>query len=98
MSDMSSIYRQAGDLVTRKVGDEAVVVPVRNRVGDLDSIYTLNEVARRIWELLDGKTRVDAIVARICEEFEVTPEEASADAGDLLRTLADAGLVVAVEG
>jgi hypothetical protein len=42
---MIHVYRTAPDLVTRKVGDEAVIVPIRNRVGDLESVFTLNEVA-----------------------------------------------------
>jgi hypothetical protein len=86
------------DVVVRRVGDESVVVPVRNRVGDLDSLFTLNDVASRIWELLDGRRPLNAVVDTICEEFEVTPDVAAKDANDLIRTLEEMHLVEVVEG
>jgi hypothetical protein len=86
------------DVVVRRVGDESVVVPVRNRVGDLDSLFTLNDVASRIWELLDGRRPLNAVVETICEEFEVAPDVAAKDAGDLIRTLEEMHLVEVVEG
>jgi coenzyme PQQ synthesis protein D (PqqD) len=88
-----AVYRHAPDLIMRKVGDEAVVVPVRNRVGDLDSVFTLNDVARRVWELLDGTRPVDAIVDTIVSEYDVPSDVAGADIHELLRTLEDASLV-----
>lgn len=92
-----TVYRPAMDVVVRRVGDESVVVPVRNRVGDLDSIFTLNEVASRVWELLDGKRPLDAIVETICDEFEVTSDVAGSDVHELLESLRQAHLVEAVE-
>lgn len=92
------VYRPAADLVMRRVGREAVVVPVRNRVGDLDSVFTLNEVASRVWELLDGSTPLVKIVDTICDEFEVAPATAAADVEELLGTLEAAKLVQRVEG
>jgi pyrroloquinoline quinone biosynthesis protein D len=91
-----TVYRTAMDIVVRRVGDESVVVPVRNRVGDLDSIFTLNEVASRVWELLDGQRPVDQIVGVICDEFEVAPDVADADVRELLGSLEQAHLVEAV--
>lgn len=93
-----TVYRPAMDVVVRRVGDESVVVPVRNRVGDLDSIFTLNEVASRVWELLDGKRPLDDIVAAICDEFEVASDVAAKDVDDLIRSLREVHLVEAVEG
>ena len=37
------------------------------------TLNTLNSVGTLIWEVSDGKTPVSAIVARICEEFDVEP-------------------------
>ena len=97
MSTKAMVYRPASDLVMRRVGREAVVVPVRNRVGDLDSVFTLNEVACRVWELLDGSTPVESIVTAICGEFDVEPDVASTDVADLMRNLEEAQLVQRVE-
>ena len=93
----SRIFSKSTDLVARTVGDETVLVPVRNRVGTLDSVYTLTPVAARVWQLLDGRETVDAIVRRVCDEYEVEPAVAATDVTELLATLEAAQLVRAGE-
>ncbi|MEO8034510.1 MAG: PqqD family protein [Acidobacteriota bacterium] len=95
---MRLLYRTAPDLVTRKVGDEAVIVPIRNRVGDLESVFTLNDVALAVWNLLDGERTTEAIAATIADEYEVTPAEAATDVEELMQRLLEARLVEQVEG
>ena len=80
-------YQKNPDIVFRKVADEYILVPIRQNVGDLESIYTLNEVAARIWELIDGKRKAKEIKDKIMEEFEVTPEEIEKDLTELLQKL-----------
>lgn len=93
LTSVHSLYRTAPDLVTRKVGDEAVLVPIRNRVGDLESVFTLNEVALKVWTMLDGKTPVATIVNAVCDEYDVGPVEAEADAAELLGRLLESKLI-----
>jgi hypothetical protein len=81
------------DLVTRSILGETIVVPVRTNVGDLDAIYTLNEVGSVIWHLLDGKSSVGQIIEAICREYEVASEEATRGTVDFLESLENAGLV-----
>jgi len=58
-------------MVFRKIADEVILVPIRNKVGDLQSIYTLNEVGARIWELIDGRRELAKIKEILLEEFSV---------------------------
>jgi hypothetical protein len=81
------VYKKNGNIVYRKIADEFIMVPIRNDVSDLSSIYTLNEVGARIWELIDGKREVSKIKKIIIEEFEVDPKEAEADIVELLGQL-----------
>ena len=60
----------------------------------MDSIYTLNEVGARVWELLDGQTPLGEIRDTIVEEFEVGPEEAEADLLAFVQQLVRVGAVV----
>lgn len=92
-----AVYRRATDVVLRQIGDEAILVPIRNRVGDLDSVFTLNESAVRIWEALDGKTALHRVIDRVCEEYEVDRETATADAREILSHFAEAGLIEKAE-
>jgi hypothetical protein len=88
-----NVYRPATDVVTRKVGDESIIVPVRSHVADLDAVITLNPVGARIWELLDGHRDLAAIAGTISEEYEVEPDTARADVGDFIQSLEEAKLV-----
>jgi len=81
------IYKKSDSIVFRKIADEFILVPIRQNVGDLESISTLNEVAARIWELIDGKMKVREIKDKIIEEFEVTPQKAEKDLIEYLQQL-----------
>ena len=89
----SAVFAHSGEFVLRSVGDEGVVVPVRNRVGDLDSVYVMSPVAVRIWSLIDGRNDVDAIVARVHEEYDVEPAMAARDVNELMAALEEAELI-----
>jgi len=84
---LEKCYQKNPDIVSRKIADEYILVPIRQNVGDLESIYTLNEVAARVWELIDGTMKVREIKHKIIEEFEVTPEEIEKDLTELLQKL-----------
>jgi hypothetical protein len=84
---------RAPDLVIRTVAGQTLVVPVRSSVADLDRVYTFNEVSSSVWQRIDGKTSVDAIVDAICAEYEVSREEAARDVEELLTEMERLGLV-----
>ena len=79
MSFLNRVYSKSDSVVFRKIGDECILVPIRKGVGDLDSIYTLNETAARIWELIDGKTSVEKIREQLLLEYDVTPSQIEED-------------------
>lgn len=90
------VVKDAGEgkaFVTRRIGGETLIVPVSGRVGDLEAIYTLNEVGSRIWELIDGPTPVDGIVEAIRSQYNVSPNEATRDVLDFLSLLEERGLI-----
>jgi len=96
MSLLDKVYKKSDSIVFRKIADEFILVPIRQNVGDLESICTLNDVAARIWELIDGKMKVKEIKDKIVEEFEVAPEEAEKDLIEYLRQLE--GIKAIIEG
>ncbi len=84
---LDKVYKKSDSIVFRKIADEFILVPIRQNVGDLESISTLNEVAARIWELIDGKMKVREIKDKIVEEFEATPQQAEKDLIEYLKQL-----------
>jgi Coenzyme PQQ synthesis protein D (PqqD) len=60
---------------------------------DDSTLNTLNAVGTRIWESANGQSGVSAIVARICEDFDVEPERAERDTIAFIAKLGARGLV-----
>ena len=87
MPNLDDIYLQDPTIVSREIAGEVILVPIRNNVGDLESIYTLNETAARIWALLDGEHTLAAVRNAIVAEFEVEPAAAEADLVPLVEKL-----------
>ncbi len=81
------------NFITRHISDETIIVPVKGHVGDLDSVYTLNEVATLAWQLIDGQTSGKQIVEAICKEYDIAAEEAEKDLIELMGSLEATGLV-----
>jgi hypothetical protein len=81
------------DVVTRRIAGETIIVPIRNGVGDLNFVYTLNQPGTVIWDLLGAGTSVRGILDAICREFEVSEELAAEDLKEFLDSLQTAGLI-----
>jgi Coenzyme PQQ synthesis protein D (PqqD) len=59
------------------------------------TFFTLNEVATAIWQSADGRTPLSEIVReRICEQFDVAPEQAEADAKLFVAELSSHGILL----
>jgi len=86
-------FKKNADIVFRKIAGEVILVPIRQNVGDLESIYTLNDVAARIWELIDGKRKMHQIRDTISEEFDVSPQKIEKDLARYTRELEDIGAI-----
>src|SRR3954469_3583819 len=81
------VFAHRGEFALRQVGSESILVPIRNHVGDLDSVYVFTAVAARIWTLLDGNRDIDSIVDTICSEYDADPAVVRADLDQLLASL-----------
>lgn len=94
MEISAAVFRRNDSLVTRDLAGEKVIIPVRGKVGDLGSIYTLNSVGSDVWNLIDGQRPVGEIVTRLQDEYEVDPQALSADIQRLLGEMQQEGLIV----
>ena len=87
MVQLDSTYTQDPSIISRLIDDEVILVPIRQNVGDLESIYTLNETAARFWELLDGQRTLADICDLVVVEYEVDPEEAQSELVEFIEQL-----------
>lgn len=82
--------------MARQIAGEYILVPIRQSAGEVESIYTLNEVGTRIWELLDGQRSLFQIRDLLVDEFEVSPKEAETDLLEFMQGLESVGAVQGV--
>jgi Coenzyme PQQ synthesis protein D (PqqD) len=93
MIKLSSAYKKNPEIIFREIAGEAVLVPMKRNTADLEKIFTLNEVATRIWNVLDTHTSVAQIQEKIVEEFEVASDEVRRDIDDFLKLLLENNII-----
>jgi Coenzyme PQQ synthesis protein D (PqqD) len=88
---MSETYiARSSAIAARKLAGEMMVM------NSVDStFFTLNEVATAIWQAADGRTPLREIVReQVCEQFEVDPAQAQADAEQFVSDLSSHGILL----
>ena len=85
--------KRKNDFILQNVAGEYLLVPIGQRVVDLNGIITLNATGRYIWELLAEHRSVEELVAAIVEHFDVDFERAQADAKIFLDEISRMGLI-----
>jgi Coenzyme PQQ synthesis protein D (PqqD) len=78
------------DIAARRLGDETIIMST------LDStIFMLNPTATAIWQAADGNTPLSRIIEdKVCAEFDVPIDQASADAEQFVEELAEHGILL----
>ena len=88
-------YVRNPDFVFRRIGGEILLLPIRKNMGDLESIFALNEVGARLWEWLESERSVDDLAASVAGEFEVADSDAMTDVQAFLDSLQAIDAVIA---
>ncbi|MBI5009055.1 MAG: PqqD family protein [Bacteroidia bacterium] len=84
---LKSIPVHSPSVVTRKTGNEYVLVPIANNIADMNSVFTLNESGAFIWELIDGKRDIEAIIAEMVKEYDIDETTAGEDVLSFLEKM-----------
>ena len=79
MAELKSVPFRSPSIVTRKTGNEYVLVPVTNNIADMNSVYTLNESGAFIWELIDGKNNIEELIEAVISKYDIDRETAATD-------------------
>jgi hypothetical protein len=97
MESEDMIYAHDDNFVFRRIEDETILVPIKNHVGDLDSLFSFNTVGAFIWQQIDGLNTLADIHKRILGEFDVKPEKAESDLLTFVSELHEIGAVQPVK-
>ena len=89
-------YVKDPSVVYREIAGEAILVPIRRNLADMESVYTLDGVAADIWELIDGERTVADMLDMLLDEYDVSAEILSRDLNEFIEQLESAGAIRSV--
>ncbi len=93
MHSLEKIFQKDSSIVSRRITDEVILVPISRKVGEIDCLYALNEVGARIWDLIDGQRPLKAVRDALVAEFDVSGKEAEEDLLTLFDQLKQIGAI-----
>lgn len=80
-------------LVSRRIADETILLPVSSKVGDLDAVYTLSPVGSSVWTLLQQPVSLRQMIDAVCAEYDTEAHTAASDLTDFLDALLEKRLI-----
>jgi hypothetical protein len=86
-------YARREDVLLRVVAGEQILVPIRNNVAQMQSIFALTGIGAAVWNLLDGVRTLDGVLSAILEQYDIGEEQARNDLQAFVAQLREAGLV-----
>lgn len=98
-----AVFVRAENVIRRDVAGETVLVPIAlSGAADLEYLYRMNAVGAAVWDALDGRRSVGAVIERIASSFAPSadasgpdgprPQEIEEDVRSFLGDLEEAGL------
>ncbi len=96
MDFFNQCFQKDLSIVSQEIAGEVILVPVRQSVGELDSIYTLNETAAYAWSLIDGQRTLEEIHQQILAEYDADEAVTRQDLIELVEMLTHIGAIVSV--
>ena len=79
--------------VLRQLADTWVVLPLLSRSTSFNGMMTLNETGAFLWHALEKGSDTETLAEALCDEYEVTREQALADVETFLATLREADCI-----
>ena len=89
-------YVKDPSVVYREIAGEAILVPIRRNLVDMQSIYTLDNVGADIWKLIDGERTLADIREALLDEYDVEASALSQDLDEFIDQLVAVGAIRAV--
>jgi len=93
--DPEDRFRHSEEVASRKILDEVLLVPIRTSAKQKLGVYTLNETASWLWEMMDGSVTCAQLADAMTGRFEVDSEQAKKDVEVLCQDLLSFGAIVA---
>jgi coenzyme PQQ synthesis protein D (PqqD) len=94
----NELYVRSNAVVSRLVAGEMIVLPIRNNVGDLTSLFSFNRTGATIWNALESPTTLQDICAVIDRKYDLSGMNMEQDVRIFVSELCSLGLAKALGG
>ncbi len=94
MPEIDQVFRKNDNFVFRQIDDETILVPIKDNLGDMGSIYNLNEVGAFVWEQLDGHKTLSDINKMLTDEFDIPEGESEEDLIEFVSQLKEIDAII----
>ncbi|MBT3386838.1 MAG: PqqD family protein [Desulfobacula sp.] len=93
--NLKTYYKTSDQVITRKIEDDLIIVPLNDGIGDLDAeMFSLNVTGIAIWEKLDGTKSLDTVIAETAKDFNISFDHIKEDVVELVEKLLKLGFLV----
>ncbi len=87
MFSPESLIDKQKNIISKKINNEYLLVPLTGNIANMNSLFTLNETAAFLWEKIDGEKNIRQLAQEIVKEYNVEMEEAYSDAEIFIRKI-----------
>ena len=96
MSANQTTYRPAGRVVTRRIGEDNLLVPISGGSPGENAVFPVNDTGLFAWERLSTGKTIEETARDMSEVFDVETEAARTDCAELVQTLTEQKLLEVV--
>ena len=87
-ASLKTYYKTSDQVVTRKIEEDLIIVPLNEGIGDLDAeMFSLNTTGTAVWEKLDGTKSLDTIITEIAQDFDISYDQIKDDVVEIVGQL-----------
>ncbi len=84
MITKDSLIDKQENIISKKINNEYMLVPLTGNIANMKSIFTLNETAAFLWEKIDGTKNINQLAEEVVEEYNVEFKEALNDINNFI--------------
>ena len=90
---LDSVPVKSENVVSRKIENEYILVPIVASAADVESIFNLNDTGAAVWERIDGTKRLSDIIEDIKSEYESDGNLIESDVMAFINEMMEAKLI-----
>lgn len=87
-------YRRNEEFILRKIGDDTLLVPLRQDAPDRTRVFVLNELGARLWQDLEKSPNLETASRQIAAEYDAPPQRIMEDAASFAAQLEEIGALL----